>query len=1090
MYSSFVRTFSYVTACLLCWAHVLAQGQGITVQSQVSGPDKEALEGAAVALLGHEDRLLLGATTDSLGQFAVTVPPAAQTLQVSYVGLATARFALSEPLPATIRLKAGNVLPETVITAIGISKAERSLGYAAQTVDGQTLQLADETNFVQSLAGKVAGLQVSQASGAAGGGSYFSIRGPNSVQGDNQPLIVVDGLPIDNSQLRSGSPLRSVAYSNRAIDLNTADIATVTVLKGAAATALYGSQAGNGAVLITTKQGAAPGKSFSVQFGQDLTLSTVSQLPELQQTYAQGIDGLYAPPGPGRGAQEFSYGPRLDTLRYTGDGFPYNGPNGSIVGQSDPSATDARVTPSDQRDFFQLGVSTQTSLALGATRGRQRVRFTLGYTHDEGVIPNNTFDKFNVGLNAETPLGQHFTLGANVQLIRSGGQRLEQGTSSSNTMVGLWRTPPSFHNGGFVDDPIADAASYLLPDGTQRNFRGGNGFDNPYWAIQRTPFTDEVNRAIASTQLTYAPTTWLALTYRPGIDTYRDDRRQHFARGSNANVAGYVFEDNYTVTRFNHDLFARASWQVATLGAELTAGLNERTYTLDRLLAEGRDFQIDDFYALANTSTQNLTSRREETRNRAAYASVDLNWRRLLYVSLTGRVEQESTLPGANNTFPYGSVSAGLVVSEWLNLPSRAALSYAKLRASVGSVGLGAPAYRTDTYYETSSTGNRWTNARLLQFPLAGVAGYSLSRVRGNDALTPERLRSFEVGTDIRLWQNRVSLDVTYYDNRSSDVILTVPIAASSGFDAQVLNTASISNRGIEVSLGAKPVSTSRFEWTVNAQFHRNRNLVERLADGIDNVFIGGFGGISARAIAGRPYSTLQGFGFHRDANGNRVIGPDGFPLASPNQRELGSALPDFITSLRNSLRFRAFSITAMWEWRQGGVMYNGTRGALFNFGTHQATADRRDTQEVFEGYTAELSPEGRVVFHDHDDDPQTPRIPKTTGPNTQPVLVDGSWFRGNGGGFGNNTEDFVEETTWLRLRDVSVFYALPEVQLGRLRVSEMRLGLTGRNLLLFTPYSGIDPDTNLTGVSNAQGLDWFNLPGTRSYSFDLQVTL
>jgi TonB-linked SusC/RagA family outer membrane protein len=1062
-----------------------------SVSGVVTGSDGDALIGASVRVKGTSR----GTVTDLNGKYTVEAPAGATTLVFSYTGYETIEQALGASNSLDVVLAEGSLLEETVVTALGLTRDAKSVSYAVQQVNTDQIVGANETNMVNALSGKVAGLQVNASTGVAGGSSYFLIRGANSIDRNNQPLIVVDGIPIDNSQLRSGgsddADVASVAYSNRAIDINPNDIESMSVLKGAAATAIYGSLAGNGAILITTKKGSKTDK-VSIDFGQSVTFNTVNKLPELNTRYAQGTGGSYRAPSTRTSG---SWGPLMDTLVYDASVSNMWDKNGSIVGQS-ANPTGKRVQAYDPYDFFRTGVASNTNFAVSKTTNGTSLRFSTAYTNETGIVPNNDFKRLNLGFNANTGfLANKVTLGVGAQYINSGGTRIEQGSNVSGVMLGLLRTTPTFDNSNGLSDAATNPAAYQFADGRPRAYRGlttaGNSpYDNPYWTANNNPLTDKVNRIIGNVTATYSPKDWVTFTLRPGLDQYSDRRDQYFAIYSATASAGRVYEDEYNVTGISNDFIINLKPRLSEkITSNFILGHNLYGKKIDRVRTTGESLVIPGFYDLSNARSYNTFAQNSDVRTTGVYASADFGFNNWAYVNASGRVEQTSTFKADNNQYFYYSVGGSAIVSELLKLnPASKGLSFAKVRASYGLVGLGAPFASTDTYFAKNTLADGWTDG--LVFPFNGTPGFSQGTVLGNPALEPEFRGSWEIGTDLRFLSNRIGLDLTYYQSRSTNVILDVPVAASSGFNFASLNSAELTNKGIEAILSLGLVQTKDFSWNILTNFTRNQNDVVKLAEGVDQVFLGGFTGASTRAVVGVPYGSIFGFGFYRDAANNLVIGSDGYPVLDPNEKAFGSALPDYQVGITNSFTYKGFTLSALLDVKQGGKLWNGTKGALYFFGMAKETADLRGTNKTFAGAVAQYDAEGNLVLEDHDRNPATPEIPKTSGANTKEVPLDQNWLSlGNGNGFfGDNTEDFVEDASWVRLRNVSLSYAVPASKLRSAKIAGLTFGISARNLWLSTKYTGVDPETNLLGAANAQGLDYFNMPNTKGVTASLNL--
>lgn len=1085
----------YLIAMLLCMLCVQAMAQR-TISGKVTDANNLTLPGVNILVKGTN----VGTVTDIDGQYSLKVPENAKTLLFSYIGYRTFEKELGSENTIEVTLEEDALgLDEVVVTAIGISREKKALGYAAQVVKGDDLLKARETNVVNSLSGKVAGVQVISASGAAGASANIKIRGAKSILGNNDPLFVIDGVPIDNSHLASGNPddgansyLSSVANSNRLIDIRQDDIESLTVLKGAAATALYGSQAGNGAIIITTKSGklGTGKKGLNITYSTGLDFSKVNKNVPLQTQYGQGLYGALKTPQSG---SSYAYGPKLDTMAWQADPTYLFDKNGTIVSQADCPTCPA-VKPYDNlADVFTTGVTWTNAVSLSGASDNANFYLSFGYDKINGVIPNNTFGKKNITFNGSTKLSPKLNVGAAVNYINSGGNRIEQGSNTSGLMLGLLRTPPSFDNSnGYGNEAVDHKDSYTLPDGTQRKYRyGDRGYDNPFWVLNNSPLKDDVNRIIGNVNATYDLLDWLALSYKVGTDFYSDRRKQYFAIGSRTASSGRVSENQYFNRIFNADLIATADKQLTDIfHLNVVLGHNMRSDYLEQLYTQGDGLAIPDFYHISNTNSQIVRESVGKSRTAAIYSQVSLDFNRMVYLTLTGRNEWDTKLPKGNNSFFYPSASLGFVFTELPGLKDNKVLPFGKIRLSYGKTGSGGGyLYSTDNYYTLQSFADGWVSPD--SYPLGGTSGFTASDGLGNPNLKPEITTSIETGLELKFFNNRLGFDVAYYKDNSKDLILNVPLAPSSGYTGSVLNAAELETKGIELMVNATPVKTNGFSWDINLNFSKIKNKVLKLAEGVDNVFIGGFEGAAIRAVVGESYGTMYGFGWYRDASGAVVIGSDGFPLLDDrSEQALGNTAPDWTMGLRNTLEWKGISLSALLDVKQGGIMWNGTRSALYFFGTHQETADLRGTTKVFDGNSAVYDADGNLVFEDHDNNPKTPDVVKTSGANTEEKIIDEDWLAfGNANGFfGNNSEDFVEDASWVRLRELSLSYDLPSKIFNKTPFTGLSISVTGRNIFLSTPYSGIDPETSLTGAGNAQGIDYFNMPNTKSWGVGLKL--
>ncbi|MFM8433285.1 MAG: TonB-dependent receptor domain-containing protein, partial [Bacteroidota bacterium] len=720
----------------------------------------------------------------------------------------------------------------------------------------------------------------------------------------------------------------------------------------------------------------------------------------------------------------------------------------------------------------------ENNVSLSGGDDRNTFRISYSRVKDEGIIPLSDFTRNTLSLAGSSNMTKRLSASGSFTYSNSGGNRVQQGSNLSGLMLNLFRTPISFDNSNGQNDP-ENPIAYMLADGTQRNYRGGVGYDNPYWSINMNPFKDEVNRLIGSVQANFNATDWLDITYRVGTDFYNDRRKQVFAINSRANPDGQIFHQDFFYRHLNSDLMLNAHGKLSDdLTGSFLLGNNFFRYVRESNYTQGDILNFPGFYNISNASTIITRQSDAKYRTRAFYGQGRLAWKDQLFLEVTGRSESSSTLPEDGNTFFYPSASLGWVFSETYDLSNKW-FSYGKLRASYAIVGKDAPLYALDNYYGSAVFGDGWTSG--INFPLNGLSGYTIDDVLGNPGLKPERTTSYEFGADLKFLDNRLGIDVTYYNSKSEDQILAVPIAGSSGYQAQVKNAGSMSNKGWEIMLYATPIrkgdlsgAMKDFQWDINLNWSRNRNEVLQLADGVNELFLGGFEGSAIYAVTGQPYGQIYGGKFVRDGNGNLVI-VDGLPIQDAQVGVIGNPNPDWLMGITNGFTYKNFSLNALIDIRQGGDIWNGTRGAITFFGTAKETENRGSTK-VFEGVVGYYDANNELVI--------------TSDPNTTEATLNQSYYQGIGSGFTGPAEPFVEDGSFVRLRELTLSYSLGKDLLKKTPFGSVDIAFIGRNLWLKTDYQGIDPETSLTGANNSLGMDYFNNPGTKSYGVSLRVTL
>lgn len=1047
-------------------------GQTVQITGTVTSKDDGLpIPGASVAVRGTT----LGALTDADGRYSLSVPQNANTLVFSFIGMKRAEVPIEGKTRIDIAMESEMVgLDEVVVTAVGISREKRELGYNVQSVNTEVISSRPNADLVNSLSGRASGIQIISSAGDAGASTYLTIRGAHSITGNNQPLFVVNGLPIISGGGSGG--IDGVTTSSRSIDLNPEDIESISVLKGGAATALYGVRAANGALIITTKSGKNL-NARKVEFHTSVGFDKISQVPAMQNIYSQGMDGVWV------GGNAASFGAKIADLEYDGDANYKWDPNGRLVPKGTGNGVPAVAY--DPYEFFQTGAAYNNRLSVSNGNDLGSYFFSMSNLTQEGIVPNNKFGRTTFRLNATSKLSKKVTVGADFAYTNSKARQIQKGSNVSGIMLGLVRTARTFDN----------SAGYIFPDGTQRNYRNGGGYDNPYWVSNKIAYDENVNRFTGSANLNVNFTDHLSLSYTGGVDWYNRRYTDKFAINSRAYPAGYYDEYMAYSGILNSDLLLNYTRDLGdNFDFKITVGNNIYSTFFKSLYGDATGLQIADFYQLSNSPTNTVSHGSSGYRTAAFFGDLSLAFKNILYLGMTGRNDWSTTMPEANLSAFYPSVSLGFVFTELGGLKDNNVLTYGKLRGSAARTANIAGPYSTSNYFYQAGAGDGWTNG--VNFPYLGQTGFEQGSGLGNPDLKHETMDSWEVGIELRFFKDRINLDATYFNNLNTGLLMSVPIAASSGFTSVYMNAASMDSKGIELSLDLNPVVSKNFNWNILVNFTKLKNMVLELAPGVDNLGLGGFTEPQVRAIAGQPYGSIFGNEWCKDENGNILINDDptdsfrdGYPWVDTREfANIGNTSPDWTANITNTLSYKGVALSFMWDIKKGGMMWNGTAHAMNYFGTSAATAFR----EVY--YTPEgtidfdRTPAENIVVFDGVYGHLVNGVPVGSGvDNVTPVVLDQAWFRGQGSNFGGGASSAaMEPTDWLRLRDISLSYDIP---VKNTFMKNLQVYVTGKNLLLFTPYQGIDPETNLQGASNGQGMDYFNNPGTKTYMGGIKVT-
>lgn len=1096
-----------------------------TVVGKISGDDGEALIGASVAVKG----VAIGAIADLEGKYSVRVPNGYNTLIVSYTGYATQEITLSVSNVVDVTLVSGTLLEEAVVTALGIQTEKSKIGTAATTVQGDALQRSAEVSVINSLAGKSAGVNIVASSGDPGASSRIQIRGATSITGDLQPLIVIDGVPYFNDSYygegfggndiaTSGSlgTNGGVTQQSRMNDLNPDDIASIEVIRGASAAAIWGSRAANGVLVVTTKKGKSnKQKDFSVSLNSSVAFDEVNKKIPLTKNYGQGNGMKYQfEPGGGRswgdyipdragGTDQYITDP--NAAGYAGyfeaaDGDKYyaiaNGTNANPHGGKRSSET------FDLYDYlFHTGLTSNNAVSINSANEKGGAYFSLSHVNQNGiVVTNSNYKKTTATLNASRNLGDQFTVegGATYSLVNS--DRVQMGSNLNGLFLGGLRTPVDFeardYTGTYVDP------NGIPFTGRQRAYRNPLGanttsiYDNPLWMLNNVNSTTQVNRLVGRLEMRYYPLQWLSFTARGGADTYTDERDDFFpVLSSGFNNTGRYTKETIVRSQFNLDAFARAQLKPsANINLNLLAGTNFNRRTLNDHGTTAQNFvnplappQLTNGLAL---TPFNLI---EERRTHGLYATAGLELWQQVFVNLTGRNDFVSTLPEGKNSFFYPAADASWQFSKMFKNPTF--ISAGKLRAGFGKVGREPDPYLLrNTYFVGNSSnfgfGESWGPGIN---PTAYGGAFAISQTAGNAALRPEIKTEFEFGADLGFLKDRIGLNVTYYQNKVKDAILNVRTPESSGFISQISNAASLENKGVEIEANFRPIRKKNLDWNIYGNWTRNRNVVTDMA-GANSILISGFNGGSSRAVVGEQLGVLWGGRWERDAAGKLDLDENGFPQASDVTGIIGDPNPDFRAGAGTELRWKSLTLNVLFDASIGGQIWNGTKGALSFFGragfTDVTTVLTEEQARALKIWTGNTVAEAYAFAKQQDGSYRVRGEIKNYGAGD--VFVEENWYRiGPGGsGFTGPEEEAVEDASWTRLREVTLSYNFDPKKYGVKGLTGATLSLTGRNLLLWTKYSGNDPDTSLNGPgNNGFGLDYFQNPSTRTYRIALNLT-
>ncbi|MCX6329802.1 MAG: SusC/RagA family TonB-linked outer membrane protein [Bacteroidia bacterium] len=1011
-----------------------------TVTSSVQG--EGAMPGVTISVKGTTT----GTTTDVNGKYSLAVPVNATTLVFSYIGMKKQEVEIGNRSIIDIIMEPEVLgLDEVVVTAFGVSREKKAIGYSVQDVKNDVIERTGNSDLAGAMQGKISGVDIKPSSGMPGASSQIVIRGARSFTGNNAPLYVVDGMPVaSNSDIQSGSGgsfstagngVTGSDISNRAVDINPADIESIDVLKGQAAAALYGIRASNGVIVITTKSGKnnAIGKPV-VSISHTSAFSRVSRTPDYQTTYAQGLYGVYVP------NSSSSWGPKIvdlpDDPTYGGNS---NGHPGEFyvpqlaLGQ----VADAWVTPqvfNNWNRYFRTGYSATNNVSVSQATAEGNYILSLSQTSQSGVALASGMDRWNGRAAAERKLNKNFSTGFSANFSRTDIDKLP--TANDAALAGVLGAPVSYN--------LRDYPYYIPGDPyTDIYYRGGS-WDNPYWAAEHTIFNEKTDRFFGNGFVNYTAKLGdkmkLKVRYQLGADSYTTDFKDVFEYG-HAGSTGII--DNYGITSFTiNSLFtANFDWNMtsnltlnAMLGNEFDQG-NQKTYS-----EHGEDFNFGGWAHIRNANLVTADESFYKNRTVGTFGSLSLQWKSLIFLTGTGRYDVVSTMPADNRSFFYPSVAFSFIFSELNAIKNLDWISLAKLRLSYAEVGQ-AGSY-VQNYYTTPNYSGGWFNGFPIQYPMGGISSYIPNNIQYDPNLVPQNTKSYEIGGELKFFENRLGIDYTFSRQNVVDQIFTVPLAGSTGIRSLLMNGGKVHTNSHEVILYMTPLAMKNLQWDLNFNFSKIDNYVDALAEGVESIFIGGFTTPQVRAGIGSTYPVIYGVSFARNEDGKILVDDDpssanyGFPMAG-EPAVIGKVSPDFILGGGTTFAYKSLSLNALFEWKEGGQMYSGSIGLLDFYGLSTRVEDRESTF-IYDGVKSDGTP--------------------------------------NDIARGGPSDPYA-----LEMLHQNVKKLFKKVDLG--------VSVFARNLLIWTALPNLDPESSQGNTNMGGSFERFTVPQTTSYGFTLDLT-
>ena len=1064
----------FITTLFLFSSLVLFGQGGISgvVLDENGGP----LPGANVVI----ENTSTGVSTDFDGNFTINAN-SGQVLVISYIGYNSEYITVGDQDSITVSLQLDNELEEVVVTALGFAAVRDQQGSTSSVIATDDVIRSAEPTVVNALSGKASGVRITRSNGDPGAGSTIRIRGANTIDGSIQPLIIVDGVPMDNTTSYAGGnnitgSNGGVTQGSRLNDINPNDIESVQVLKGASAGALYGSKAANGVVVITTKKGSRG--EAKITFKSSYSFDEISERIEMQDTWGQGRSGVF---GTNRAESWGDWIPgrsgSMDTYK---SGAFFTAENGTVYKAIDDKNSTQTYVDENFDSVFGTGHALQNDLTISGGGDNSTYFFSLGHLDQDGMIKNATYERTNARLNYEAKLNDKITLSSKMAYTFTKSNRIQQSSNVSGLMLGLLRTPPDFdgrdYKGTYTSsggtEYVNRGRSYRKPIGQSSN----QSYTNPLWTVNEQTSLTKVNRITVTPQLTIKPTNWFSVIARGNVDVADDKRTYFFPVGDASSRANGQFqEDVLDIRNSSLDIIGKANFDLAdniNLTASAGWSYNDRKY--NRISGNITGFLVNSSKQTTalNTSSEasSFDNYRSFRRSNRGYGVLNLDVANELFLNVSGALESASTIDGS---FFYPAADVAWVVTE--SAIQSDAISFAKLRGSWGQVGVQPSAHKFETLAEGGFGYSTYSDP--LDSNLFG-GGFRLDNNLGNPNLEPEIKTEWEIGADLRFLDDRMSLSFTYYDNIIEGILLDVTLSPSSGYATQYGNYGEMTNIGMEIDWGYDIIDEADFGLSTAINWSRNDNEVTDLY-GTETINLSPGASVSSRAIVGYPLGTLYGTGSKTNPDGSLDLNSNGFPQITSSPIVLGDPNPDWRAGVSMNMRYKKWRLNAVLEHSHGGEFSPRTLWVLNRFGTTAETANRLTLDQPLVNYRGNTIAAGTTVRGNIKDF------------GGGPVLLDENWYRtGIGGGFGDNQAyNFsIADATWTKLRDLSLSYIWDDSRIKSLGLSDVILTFTGRDLININEVDGIDPEINTKGVSVAQGVEYFTNPQTKGFLFSLTI--